>query len=446
MQRENIVVMLYRKIEHEIEAFLKSDSNKILLVDGARQVGKSFIIRHVGQRLFKNYVEINLQTDAIGERLFADVHTLADFYLQLGAIGGIRLQQKHNTLVFLDEIQAYPHLLTLLKFLKSDDRYTYIASGSLLGVTLMQTPSIPIGSISIMQMFPLDFEEFLIANGFSNDAISALNNKFEAREALNESLHNRVMSLFRRYLLVGGMPDAVNMFLAESNVPKIREIQKEIRTYYAMDASRYDLERKLKIRRVYEMIPSNLENKKKRIIVKNIEGKVGKQFSDYQDEFDYLISSGIALDVMAISNPKFPLIESARKNLLKLYLNDVGLLTGLLYGDNMKPILDDVRSINLGTVYESVVAQELKAHGHTLYYYDNKQNGEVDFLIDDYKSLSVLPIEVKSGKDYAVHSALSHFISNDEYIVNQGFVLYQEREFKYRGRILYVPIYFLMFL
>ena len=446
MQRENIVVMLYRKIEHEIEAFLKSDSNKILLVDGARQVGKSFIIRHVGQRLFKNYVEINLQTDAIGERLFADVHTLADFYLQLGAIGGMRLQQKHNTLVFLDEIQAYPHLLTLLKFLKSDDRYTYIASGSLLGVTLMQTPSIPIGSISIMQMFPLDFEEFLIANGFSNDAISALNNKFEAREALNESLHNRVMSLFRRYLLVGGMPDAVNMFLAESNVPKIREIQKEIRTYYAMDASRYDLERKLKIRRVYEMIPSNLENKKKRIIVKNIEGKVGKQFSDYQDEFDYLISSGIALDVTAISNPKFPLIESARKNLLKLYLNDVGLLTGLLYGDNMKPILDDVRSINLGTVYESVVAQELKAHGHTLYYYDNKQNGEVDFLIDDYKSLSVLPIEVKSGKDYAVHSALSHFISNDEYIVNQGFVLYQEREFKYRGRILYVPIYFLMFL
>lgn len=438
--------MLYRKIEHEIEAFLKSDSNKILLVDGARQVGKSFIIRHVGQRLFENYVEINLQTDAIGERLFADVHTLADFYLQLGAIGGMKLQQKHNTLVFLDEIQAYPHLLTLLKFLKADDRYTYIASGSLLGVTLMQTPSIPIGSINVKQMFPLDFEEFLIANGFSNDTISALRDKFEAREALNESLHNRVMSLFRRYLLTGGLPDAVNMFLEEFNIPKIREIQKEIRTYYAMDASRYDLERKLKIRRVYEMIPSNLENKKKRIIVKNIEGKEGKQFSDYQDEFDYLISSGIALDVTAISNPKFPLIESARKNLLKLYLNDVGLLTGLLYGDNLKPVLDDVRSINLGTVYESVVAQELKAHGHTLYYYDNKQNGEVDFMIDDFQSLSVLPIEVKSGKDYSVHSALSHFVSNEEFAVNQGLVLYQEREFKTKGRVLYVPVYFSMFL
>ena len=148
----------------------------------------------------------------------------------------------------------------------------------------------------------------------------------------------------------------------------------------------------------------------------------------------------------AISNPKFPLIESARKNLLKLYLNDVGLLTGLLYGDNLKPILDDVRSINLGTVYESVVAQELKAHGHTLYYYDNKQNGEVDFMIDDFRSLSVLPIEIKSGKDYSVHSALSHFVSNEEYTVNQGFVLYQEREFKAKGRILYVPVYFSMFL
>lgn len=184
------------------------------------------------------------------------------------------------------------------------------------------------------------------------------------------------------------------------------------------------------------MIPSNMENKKKRVIAKNIENKKGKTFSDYEDEFEYLIGAGIALNVQAISNPVFPLIESCSKNLLKLYFNDVGILTGILYGNNIRAVIDDVSSINLGSVYETVVASELKAHGNKLYYYDNRKNGEVDYLIDDYDSLSVVPIEVKSGKDYTVHSALNKFVSNDDYHIQKAYVLSNERSITTKGRLL----------
>lgn len=438
--------MLKRKIEREIEQHLSAPSNKILLVDGARQIGKTYIIRHVGRKLYPNYVEINLQSDSTGKRLFANVRSVDDFYTMLGTFAGNKLRKKENTLVFLDEIQTYPVFLTLLKFLKDDDRYTYICSGSLLGVSLMQTPSIPIGSIETLQMYPLDFEEFIWANGFAEDTVSFVREQFNRQQSLDESLHQRVMSLFREYLLTGGLPDAINSYLAERNIMKLRRIQNEVHRYYGADASRYDAEHKLKIQRVFELIPSNLENKKKRVVVKDIENKDGKQFSDYQDEFDYLISSGIALDVKAISNPKFPLVESARKNLLKLYLNDVGLLTSILYKNNIRPILEDIPSINLGSVYESVVAQELRAHGHELYYYDNKHRGEVDFLINDYEQLSVLPVEVKSGKDYKIHVALTHFTETPDYHINKAIVLSNERQWQTKGMIVYMPVYFVMFL
>lgn len=437
--------MLHRKIESLIEDHLRSNSGKILLVDGARQVGKTYIIRHVGKRLFPNFIEINMVEDSLGDRLFAGIRTVEDFYLQLSMTEGRKMGTKENTLVFIDEIQAYPHLLTMLKFLSQDGKFTYIASGSLLGVTLSQTTSIPMGSIRKVRMFPLDFEEFLYANGMNEMVIQALRTKFRKQESLDETMHNKMMDLFRKYLLVGGLPDAVNAFLETRNIQRVREIQGEIHDYYAADASKYDEERKLKIRRIYDLIPSNMENKKKRVVAQNIENKRGKTFNDYQDEFEYLISAGIALNVQAISNPRFPLAESEGKNLLKLYLNDVGILSGILYGSNIRAILDDVRSINLGSVYETVVASELIAHGHKLFYYDNRSKGEVDYLIDDYDSLSAVPIEVKSGKDYTIHSALNTFVSNEEYHIQKAYVLSNEREIARKGKITYLPIYFVMF-
>ncbi len=436
--------MLYRKIETQIREHLKSNSKKILLIDGARQVGKTYIINHVAHDLFENVIEINMIADFDGNKLFENVKTVEDFYLQVSMLAGDKMKDRKNTIIFIDEIQAYPHLLTLLKFLAQDNRYTYIASGSLLGVTLATATSIPMGSIHAIRMFPLDFEEFLYANGFNKMAIDTLQKKFENNESLNEAMHNKMLDLFKKYLLVGGLPDAVNAYIETNNIQNVRNIQKEIHGYYAADASKYDSENKLKIRRIYDMIPSNMENKKKRIIVKNIENKKGKIFADYEDEFEYLISAGIALDVKATANPVFPLNET-EKNLLKLYLNDVGILTSILYENNIRAVLDNEAGINLGSAYETVVASELAAHGFKLNYYDNRSKGEVDFLIPDYNTLSTVPIEVKSGKDYTIHSALNNFVTNEDYHIKKAYVVSNERLVKTNGKITYIPIYYIMF-
>ena len=438
--------MLERKFAKYLEDFLLQEPRKILLVNGARQIGKSYLIRYVGRKLFKNFVELNLKADEEGDGIFATVKTKEDFYLQLGAIAGNRLGTREDTLVFLDEIQSYPHLMTMLKFLNEDGKYRYIASGSQLGVALSQTPSVPIGSIAIQQMYPLDFEEFLWAMGCGKETIEGMRKKFQAKESLNDSMHNYMLQQFKIYLLVGGMPDAINKFKENRNIIQVRDIQRNIHALYKIDASQYDEEKKLVIRKIYDMIPSNMENKKKRIIVKNIEGqKAHKQFSDYAEEFGYLTNSGVALAVQAISNPAFPLIESESKNLLKLYMSDVGLLTSILYGTNINAILKDERSVNLGAVYESVVAQELHAHGYTLHYYDNKQKGEVDYLIDDFRNLTVLPLEIKSGKDYTVHSALDKFLETPEYHINEAVVLSNEQKAFQEKGITYLPIYYCMF-
>ncbi len=438
--------MLERKFTGYLEDFLRHEPRKILLVNGARQTGKSYLIRYVGERLFKNFVELNLKADREGDGIFAGVRTKEDFYLQLGAIAGDRLGSKGDTLVFLDEIQSYPHLMTMLKFLNEDGKYRYIASGSQLGVALSQTPSVPIGSIAVRQMYPLDFEEFLWAMGCGKETVESMMRCFLAKEPLNESLHDYMIRQFKIYLLVGGMPDAINKFKENRNMAQVRGVQRDIHALYRIDASQYDAEKKLVIRKIYDMIPSNMENKKKRVVVKNIEGqKAHRQFSDYAEEFEYLTNSGVALAVQAISNPSFPLIESESKNLLKLYMSDVGLLTGILYGTNINAVLRDERSVNLGAVYESVVAQELHAHGYALHYYDNKQKGEVDYLIDDYARLTVLPLEVKSGKGYTVHSALDKFLKTPEYDVSEAVVLSNGRRVFQENGITYMPVYYCMF-
>lgn len=351
-----------------------------------------------------------------------------------------------DTLIFLDEIQEYPHLLTLLKFLREEGRYRYVASGLLLGVTLKKSTSVPLGSIDIIKMYPLDFEEFLIANSFGEVAIDSMYSYFKHRESLPDGIHTKVMDLFKRYLLVGGLPEAVNKFLESHDLIKVREVQTTIIDLYKIDASKYDREHSLKIARLYNLIPSNMENKKKRVVFKEIEEKKGKRAFDYEEEMEYLVSAGIALEVKAISNPKFPLVETEHKNLLKLYLNDPGLLTAVMYRNNPMPILHTECSVNLGSVYECAVACQLAANGNSLFYYDNRNHGEVDFLYDDFQDLSVVPIEVKSGKDYKRHVALTRFIQTEDYGIKKGCVLSNSGKVESNGNITYLPIYYSMFL
>ena len=438
--------MLERKFSPVLEHFLLEMPNKILLVNGARQIGKSYLIRYVGQKLFRHFVEINLKEDKEGDQVFADVHTTNDLYMRLSNYYSEPLGDKTDTLVFLDEIQSYPHLMTMLKFLNQEARYRFIASGFQLGVALSETPSVPLGSVTIKQMYPLDFEEFLWATGVGKEWIENIRNSFLQKETLEEKTHNILLKRFQYYLLVGGLPEAINNYLADRNMVRVRQTHLDIHNLYRIDASQYDEAHKLKIRKIYDLIPSNLENKKKRIVYKSIEGKKGKTFSDYADEFEYLTNSGVALEVSAISNPRFPLAESDQKKLVKLYLNDIGLLTNLLYELNVNAVLQDIRSINLGTVYESAVAQELAAHGFKLHYYDNKKKGEVDFLIDDYDGLTVLPLEIKSGKDYTEHSALSNFLETPDYNITRAIVFSNEREIYKKKGVTYLPIYYCMFL
>lgn len=438
--------MLKRKIQTVIREYLRSSERNTLIIDGARQIGKSYIIRHEGKAIFPHYVEINMMEDKASQKVFADVKGTEDFYLRLSSVAKTPLGNSDDTLVFIDEVQAYPELLTLLKFLTDENRYTYIVSGSLLGVTLNKTLSKPGGRIEVVHMYPLDFEEFLWANGVGEEVISHLANLFRAEECPNEALHNRILHLFKNYLLVGGLPDAVNAFVSSANIKAVRKVHTEIYNLYKEDASQYSAENRLKIRRIYEMIPSNMENRKKRLYFNTIDNKKGKSVRDYEDDIEYLISSGIALNVQAIANPTFPLTASVQKNLLKLYLNDVGLLSYVFFRNNIMAIMGDSLSVNLGSVYETVVATELQAHGHQLFYYDNKQKGEVDFLVDDYENLSILPLEIKSGKDYNQHRALDRFMDVEDYHVKKAYVLSNTRETQRDDRVVYLPIYYVMFI
>lgn len=436
---------MYRKISKYIEDYLTHDYNKILCIDGARQVGKTYIIRELCKKYFKNFIELNMANDKVGDKIFANVGTINEFYIQVSALAGEKMDTKENTIIFIDEIQEYPQLLTLLKPLNDDDKYRYICSGSSFGISLSNTTLIPMGSIVEKKMYPMDFEEFLLANSFGEIALNYLKECFINKKSPELSIHNKVLNLFKMYLIVGGMPEAIKIFVESKNIFRVKEAQQNIQNYYGADASKYDKEHKLKIKIIYDMVPSNIENKVKRIQYKKIENIDDVRYTKYIDEFDYLISSGIVLDTKAITEPKFPLIQSSSKNLIKLYMNDVGIFTNVLYQTNINAVLED-KGVNLGAVYETVVAQELICHNHKLYYYDRKKIGEVDYLIDDYNNLSVVPIEVKSGKDYMNFKALTKIIDEPNYRINYGYVLNNDSEIKQIDKIIYMPIYFIMFL
>ena len=436
--------MFYRKISKVINDYLKNDDAKILCIEGARQVGKTYIIRELGSRKYSNYIEINFANDFNGPRKYERVDSVESFYMQLGVEFGDQLVE-HKTLIFLDEIQVYPKFLTMLKPLRQDNRFKYICSGSELGLAMTKTTLIPMGSISEEKMYPMDFEEFLLANSVGKSVIEHMKQCFINKVPLSESIHNQILHLFKVYLFVGGLPEAVKAYIETTNVFEIAKVQNLVIEHYKQDAAKYDMENRLKIHRIYDLVPSNLENKVKRIQYNKIEDK-DYRFEHYQDEFDYLISSGIVLDTKAISEPKFPLIQSSSKNLIKLYMNDVGLLTNILYKTNINAILDDKKGINLGAVYETLVAQELMAHGHKLFYFDQKKMGEVDFLVDDYDNLSILPIEVKSGMDGYRYRALPKLVNIPNYRIKQGIILSNNREIKIEDKIIKMPIYFVMFI
>ena len=438
--------MFKRKIESELYKYYEAKDNpKILIVYGARQIGKSYIIRETAKVSFKHYAEIDLKDDFETEKRFANIKTTKDFYLLVGSMFA-GLNNSEDTIVFLDEIQYYPHLMTMLKPLHKENKYRYIVSGSLLGITLRHS-FIPMGSIAEKRMFPIDFEEFLWANNYGKDVISYLKDCFSNLKSINESIHQITLRLFQDYLLSGGLPDAVIQYVNNRNVSEMRRIHNEIYGFYNDDCSKYDEEHKLKIKRIYSLLSSNMANKVKRIQFKKIEDKDDSNLDKYEDEFDYLFDSGISLPSRAVSNPIFPLTESKSKNLLKVYYNDVGILTNILYRNNIDAVLNKDKGINLGSVYETAAAMELIAHGHELYYFDSKKVGEVDFLINDYDNLSILPVEIKSGKNQTNFRAIPKLVDpNGNYKIPLGFVFGNKNIVEKENNLITLPIYLIMFL
>ena len=431
--------MISRKIEKELRHFLSDQKKKALLITGARQVGKTYIIREFGRQHFRSFVELNFLENTAARELFATARNSKDLLLRLSLIAEGDLIPG-ETLIFLDEVQECKEIVTAIKFLVEEGSYRYILSGSLLGVELKDIRSVPVGYMDIAEMYPLDFEEFLLANKVSPRIIDTLRESFDNRQPVDPQIHEKVMELFRLYLIVGGMPAAVEQYLTTNNLREVLRIQQSILALYKKDISKYDPENKLYIEDIFNLIPSELSAKNKRFILKSLSENF--RFTKYSNSFLWLKEAGVALPTFCVDEPVSPLLLSKSKNLFKLFLSDVGLLAAMYMDDIQLRILKHEKDINFGSVYENAAAQELKAHGFDLYYFNSKKQGELDFLIE-HKG-NVLPIEIKSGKDFTKHAALSNVMANADYAIPTAYV-FHNGNVSTADKVVYYPIYMLMF-
>ena len=392
--------MIKRKIQERLEQFAKDKGRYALLIDGARQVGKTFIIEKFASEHYEVLVEINFATMKGALAIFDNVETAEDVLVKLTAFSKKRLVPG-RTLVFFDEIQKCPEAVTYIKPLVQEGSCHYVLSGSLLGVELKNVRSVPVGFMDEAKMFPLDFEEFVEAVGEVPELLQAARNAWTRRLPLDKVFHQRLLKLFRLYLVVGGMPAAVQCYLDTHDIAAVVREQKRILAMYRRDITQYDQDNALRIRLVFDRIPAELDKKNKRYYVSGI--RPGERYDNLEDEFVWLKEAGVALPAYNVQAPVAPLVLGTKPNLFKLFSNDIGLLSAQYMNGIQLNILNGEQSINFGSVYENAVAQELTAHGIEPRYYNSPKNGEIDFVIE--RDGAVLPIEVKSGKHYQRHRA-----------------------------------------
>ena len=431
--------MIKRKIDRYLEKYYAS-TKKALLITGARQTGKTYSIRHFGKSHFESMVEINFVEMSDAVPVIATAKNSRDLLLRISSLTTQPLIEG-KTLIFFDEVQECPEIVTAIKFLVDEGNYRYIMSGSLLGVELKDLRSEPVGYMDVKEMFPLDMEEFFTAVGLSQMVMDELRDAWENKRPVAEFVHAKLMELFRLYLIVGGMPAVVQKYLDSNNLQEVLAEQQAILRLYKRDIAKYDKKNKLYIEEIFDLIPSELNAKNKRFILKNLNENA--KFSYFENSFVWLKEAGVALPVYNVEEPVIPLKLSRSRNLFKLFQNDVGLLASQ-YADGIQlRLLTDAKSINFGSVYENAIAQELYAHGFDLYYFNSKKQGELDFVIE--KNGAVLPIEVKSGKDYHRHNALSNVMSNQNYQIPEA-VVFSNENFRQSDKVMYLPVYMAMFL
>lgn len=432
--------IMRRRIEEKLTAFYHSDEKKALLVTGARQVGKTYVIEETGKKAFANVVTINFLENSAARDLFVDAMNTEAILLRISAVAKTQLIPG-RTLVFFDEVQECREIVTAVKFLVEDGRFKYILSGSLLGIELKNIRSMPVGYMDILQMYPMDLREFAEAARVSGRVLSVLEECFLETKPVDALVHGQMMELFRLYLIVGGMPAAVAEYLKSNDLRRVVEVQKSIVTLYKKDIAKYDPQDKLYLEEIFDLIPSELNAKNKRFIMKNLNENF--KLSRYENSFIWLKDAGVALPTYCAAEPEAPLMLSRATNLFKLFLDDVGLLASMYMDDIQLRILKREQDINFGAVYENAAAQELTAGGYDLYYYNNRKYGELDFLIEE--AGEVIPIEIKSGKVYTRHAALTRIMDNPKYALTKAYVFCNDN-LSSDGRIIYAPIYMLMFL
>ncbi len=429
--------MLRRKTLDRFEEWKRRAENHGLLVTGARQVGKTHLLKEFGRQSYQNLVLFDLIEDTAACRSFAQATSAEDLAFRIEVMSSVPLVPG-ETLIVIDEIQECPEIITFAKYLVAEGKYDYAFSGSLLGVLLENIRSFPVGYITEVQMFPLDFEEFTWACGLSESAWEAVRNAVVAREPLPDYLHERMLQLFHRYLLIGGMPDSVNAFLETNGIDASRTVQADIRRQYGIDITKYaPRERRLVIRSIFDLLPAELSKQNRRFNYSDIENV--KRHDDVADDFLWLAAAGVAHPAYNIAQPSYPLVRNDQRKLLKLFSNDVGLLTGSFLKRDAAELLDGHVKASLGGVYENFVAQELVAHGFPLHYFTKKGIGELD-LVTERADGAVLAVEVKSGRGYRTHAAIDKVLGVSNYQVDEAIVL-AECNLDVEGPVLYLPVY-----
>ena len=431
--------MIERKAKVAVNEWI-THGNDAFFLTVARQLGKTYLIGQCLKESGYPYIEFNFIEQPELVNLFAGAKDAKELLMRLSVVAKEPLEQG-KTIIFLDEIQEFKDIVTRIKFLVEDGTFRYIMSGSLLGVELNDLRSAPVGYLEIYDMYPLDFKEFVRAAGLKNDVILMLEDHFKKRNPVDDFIHSKMLDLFYLYLIVGGMPEAVAVYLETNDLAKVAKVHEKITRLYKTDFSKYEKNYKLELQEIYDAMPGQLDQKNKRFQSNAIEN--GMSYDRLKNDFLWLKDAGVAIPVYNISEPKLPLIISENRNLFKLFFSDVGLLTSCYSNQVKLAILNKEKAINNGALFENVVAQELLAKRHKEYYFNSKQQGELDFVIElDGK---VVPLEIKSGKDYKRHSALNNVLKNENYKIEEAYIL-SEGNIEIEGKRVYMPIYMIMFL
>ena len=426
---------MYRKDSIIIEEWLKS-SDKALLVTGARQIGKTWLIREEiaksGYRKFEvNFIDQPDLVDYLNVKMSAD-----EFLVKLKMIMPEDCKPQ-ETVVFFDEIQKCPEIVTKIKFLVEEGSFKYVMSGSLLGVELKGIASVPVGYLTFLRMYPMDFEEFMIANNVSKTTLEMLKAKFETCQPVDEFIHQKLLSLFFIYLIVGGMPDAVKTYIATKDIREVDKVQRDIVALYKEDFSQYESEdKKLKLISIYDIIPAELNKQNKKFVFTMLDKEL--KFDRYENSFLWLKDAGVALPVYNVEAPVIPLKASKSSNVFRLFSNDTGLLTSAYPAETKLELINKNSEVNNGAHFENAVVQQLVTNGLEPYFCKKKNIGELDVLVElDGK---VVPIEVKSGKAYKAHKALDNFMKISDYHIEKAYVL-SVANTEQEGAVVYLPIY-----